>query len=205
MGEKEIKDKLLLHEKALVSLSQSIKENKRNLSDNEELLKKFKKDIETMNVLIRELSESGGAGGSVQTAQIDDEQIRLMVRAAILEDGEILELLQRVFENITTYNHNKDKVNGYVAMRQTKKKRGKGIGIFGAVAAVAASIIIVVYIFAGGNNGATLTIDQNQIFFDASTGAEQTVSRQIDVKIVDEDERKYYFEINGKRYYLRKI
>ncbi|MDQ1339799.1 MAG: hypothetical protein QG567_953 [Campylobacterota bacterium] len=202
MQEKEIKDKFEMHERALLSLSTSIKEGKAKNQDLEEFLKKQNKEIESLLAGLAELSKGGsGGGGGDGIAVANQEDVELLIKKILLEDKGLLETFTKIIENISTFNHNKDKINNYVEKKSTQKTRKK-TPYFTIFLALAAAIIGAAYFIF--SSSPVIKINAGEVFYEVGKTVGQKINISAEFEMYNEDADNYYFKIENREYYIPK-
>lgn len=171
------------------------------LNDIIEIQKRQELAIEKQNVLLEQLhTGSSNNVAAVSSNFVDNETLILKIKEVLLDDEEILETFNKVIENVTTYNHNKDKVNEYIDSEREKRKSKKPIFVI-IVFAISLIALILYFIFSSNK---TITIPVGTAFYELNKKDELGLPKDLTVEILDEDELRYYFKIKNKKYYINK-
>lgn len=168
-----------------------------------EIQKKQHDSLDKQNVLIEQLSNGSlnkNSDSSGNSNIIDQETLILKIREILLEDEELMELFTKVVENISTFNHNKDKVDTYINNEKKSKKSKKPI--FVIIIAIVSFIFLISYFMFSNNK--TIIIPSGVGFYEMNKKDELALPENLTIEILDEDELRYYFKIKNKKYYINK-
>lgn len=166
-----------------------------------DIQKKQEQAIDKQNVLLQQL-QTGDSNNvaAVSSNFVDNETLVLKIKEVLLDDEEILETFSKVIENISTYNHNKDKVNEYIDSERNKRKSRKPIFVI-IIFAISLIALILYFIFSSNK---TITIPVGTAFYELNKKDELGLPKDLTVEVLDEDELRYYFKIKNKKYYINK-
>lgn len=167
-----------------------------------EIQKNQEKALEKQNILLEELSKSGGnsTGGS---NSISKEDLELELKELILNDEELLETFSKVIENVTTYNQNKEKLRAYVDNERSKKK--KKSPIFLIVFTIITTIAFIGYLIFSFLNSKEITIKKEAFFYEMNKSDALSFPMDLTVEAINEDDINYYFIHQNKKYYIPKV
>lgn len=189
---------------ALNILTKKINGLKSDFDNILDIQKKQEKALDKQNILLTEIQQGASSGegpiANTNSTSISKEDLSLRLRELLLEDEELLELFSKVIENITTFNHNKDKIDGYIDNQREKRKSKKPIFIIGTII-VSILLVASYFIF---NEKVTIVIPAQASFYELNKKAALGVPSELSVEVVDEDENNYYFEIKNKKYSIPK-
>lgn len=204
--DRETEEKFKYFEKVILTLNKSLQINESKTLSVNDGLKKIHKDFESIEIIARELQENQGSGGSGISSGggLSDAQAEIIIKKILLEDKELLETFKKIIENVVTFNHDKDAMNGYVEKKNSKKKKSK-------VPYISLFLGAVVLIFGIGfyflNEKVTsIVLKPGEVFYDAKEKAQLPLKmdQSVELDVTNESEDKYYFKLNNKEYYVLK-
>ncbi len=173
-----------------------------NFDQIKEIQKKQEKALEKQIVLIEEFGKSNPGAGSSSDNNISKEDLILSIREVLLNDEEMLETFNKVIENITTYNQNKEKINNHVDDLRAKKKKKSPILLISILAFALLSFAI--YFIIGFFNSKDIVIKKDVLFYEMNKNTTLSFPVDITVEAENEDHINYYFLYKNKKYYVPK-
>lgn len=173
-----------------------------NFDQIKEIQKNQEKALEKQIVLIEEFGKSNPGAGSSSDNNISKEDLILSIREVLLNDEEMLETFNKVIENITTYNQNKEKINNYVDDLRAKKKKKSPILLISILAFALLSFAI--YFIIGFFNSKDIVIKKDVLFYEMNKNTTLSFPVDITVEAENEDHINYYFLYKNKKYYVPK-
>ncbi len=173
-----------------------------NFDQIKEIQKNQEKALEKQIVLIEEFGKSNPGAGSSSDNNISKEDLILSIREVLLNDEEMLETFNKVIENITTYNQNKEKINNYVDDLRAKKKKKSPILLISILAFALLSFAI--YFIIGVFNSKDIVIKKDVLFYEMNKNTTLSFPVDITVEAENEDHINYYFLYKNKKYYVPK-
>lgn len=168
--------------------------------------KSQEKNIDKQTILLEDIKESFSNGSTSDNSNtggsgISAETLELKLKEMLLEDEELLELFTKVVENISTFNYNKDKVNVHIEKNRSVNKKNKKPLFVLISLIVAASLTVGYYFFSEKKN---IIVPANVEFFELNKKGALQIPSDVNVKVYDEDNQRYYFKYNDKKYYVSK-
>lgn len=197
---KAIEAKLKEMEKAFLVIATEGRENKTKNSSLNDGLAALGESISELFVAIKSIQGNNNTGGGVE---INEETLALHVKKILLDDADLLETFKKVIENITIYNHNKDKVDGYVEEKNLKKSSSflhKNKFSF----LVLFFVIIATGFFWFNFSPATIQITPSDMIYTDSNSKGFQIAESFEYKIIKIQDGKTYFSADGKIYYVKK-
>ena len=173
-----------------------------NFDQIKEIQKNQEKALEKQSVLIEEFGKSNPGAGSSSDNNISKEDLILSIREVLLNDEEMLETFNKVIENITTYNQNKEKINNHVDDLRAKKKKKSPILLISILAFALLSFAI--YFIIGVFNSKDIVIKKDVLFYEMNKNTTLSFPVDITVEAENEDHINYYFLYKNKKYYVPK-
>lgn len=185
---------------ALSLLRKEIESLKSSFNQINQVQKDFDVSLEKQFLLLEELPNTVNTNN---TNIISKEELTLQLRELILEDEELLELFTKVIQNISTYNHNKDKLNNYVDNLRSKKKKKFPIVL---ISILIFSILTTstYFVYSYFNNKEILIRKETKFYNFDNKAAAVFLPIDIKVKTLNEDELNYYFIFKNKKYFIPK-
>ncbi len=173
-----------------------------NFDQIKEIQKKQEKALEKQIVLIEEFGKSNPGAGSSSDNNISKKDLILSIREVLLNDEEMLETFNKVIENITTYNQNKEKINNHVDDLRAKKKKKSPILLISILAFALLSFAI--YFIIGFLDSKDIVIKKDVLFYEMNKNTTLSFPVDITVEAENEDHINYYFLDKNKKYYVPK-
>ena len=187
---------------ALNLINKKLSSLESNFDQIKEIQKNQEKALEKQIVLIEEFGKSNPGAGSSSDNNISKEDLILSIREVLLNDEEMLETFNKVIENITTYNQNKEKINNYVDDLRAKKKKKSPILLISILAFALLSFAI--YFIIGFFNSKDIVIKKDVLFYEMNKNTTLSFPVDITVEAENEDHINYYFLYKNKKYYVPK-
>lgn len=186
---------------ALSFLKKEFESIKSSFSELKQVQKDFDVSLEKQVLLLQELPSTVNKNNN--TNIISKEELTLQLRELLLEDEELLELFTKVIQNISTYNHNKDKLNNYVDNLRSKKKKKFPIVL---ISILIFSILTTstYFVYSYFNNKEILIRKETKFYNFDNKAAAVFLPIDIKVKTLNEDELNYYFIFKNKKYFIPK-
>ncbi|WP_323585361.1 hypothetical protein [Aliarcobacter butzleri] len=185
---------------ALSLLKKEFDSLKSSFNDLKQIQKDFDVSLEKQFLLLEELPNTVNTNNNNNS--ISKEELTLQLRELILEDEELLELFTKVIQNISTYNHNKDKLNDYVDNLRSKKKKKFPIVLTSIL--IFAILTASTYFTYSYFNNKEILIKKETKFYNFDNKAAVFLPIDINVKSLNEDELNYYFIFKNKKYFIPK-
>lgn len=187
---------------ALNLINKKLSSLESNFDQIKEIQKNQEKALEKQIVLIEEFGKSNPGAGSSSDNNISKEDLILSIREVLLNDEEMLETFNKVIENITTYNQNKEKINNHVDDLRAKKKKKSPILLISILAFALLSFAI--YFIIGFFNSKDIVIKKDVLFYEMNKNTTLSFPVDITVEAENEDHINYYFLYKNKKYYVPK-
>lgn len=190
-------------EKALLVIAKDGKDNIQKTSEVNDGLKIIKESFDELLGAIKAEKGSGGAGSSSGGAEINEETLELYVKKILMNDPDLREAFKKIIENMVTYNQNRDKVNSYIEVAESKKsssffqknKFSLFIGFFAILATVG---------FWFNFSSPKIQITPSDIIYSDDNAKGFQINKDLEYPIVKVKDGKTYFSADGKTYYVKK-
>lgn len=192
--------KLKEMEKAILVIGKDGKDNINKNSALNDGLKALGESLSELFIAVKTDKDNNVSGSGVE---INEETLGLHVKKILLDDPDLLETFKKVIENITIYSHNKDKIDGYVEERDSKKSKSflqKNkfsffVGIFA---------IIATGWFWFNFSPTTIHITPSDLIYTDSNSKGFKIGESFEYKVIKIQDGKTYFSADGKIYYVKK-
>jgi len=197
---KKLEAKAAEMEKAILVIGKDGKDNKNKNDALNDGLKALGNSItELFEAIKATKSDSKVASG----VEINEETLELHIKKILLDDPDLRETFKRVIENITTYNHNKDKINEYVEEKNSKKQASflqkNKLSLF-----IAFFAIVATGFFWFSFSPATIRVTASDMIYSDGDSKGFQISGEFEYKILKVKDGKTYFSADGKTYYVKK-